>query len=179
MTDKEKIREEIEIVVNRRLNLLNGDYFDLNKEADGFTNEIMDIIYSLQEEPNKLKFNVGDTIKYKDGYEVTIESIGDDCYFVDRAQACIKFSTQDQWELVEEHVNEDLGEASKHYALNNTPWDDCKKEIQEAFVAGAQWNSLTSEDMKLIYKISDEIPYTTEEDFYKEMLKRFNEEKYG
>lgn len=49
MTDKEKIRKEVEMVVNRRLNLLNGDYFDLNKEADGFTNEIMDIIDSLQE----------------------------------------------------------------------------------------------------------------------------------
>jgi hypothetical protein len=52
MTDKvQKIREEVEMVVNRRLNLLNGDYFDLNKEADGFTNEIMDIFDSLQEDP--------------------------------------------------------------------------------------------------------------------------------
>ena len=52
MTDKvQKIREEVEMVVNRRLNLLNGDYFYLNKEADGFTNEIMDIFDSLQEEP--------------------------------------------------------------------------------------------------------------------------------
>ena len=51
MTDKvQKIREEIEIVINRRLNLLNGDQFDLNKEVDGFTNEIMNIIDSLQEE---------------------------------------------------------------------------------------------------------------------------------
>ena len=52
MTDKvQKIREEVEMVVSRRLNLLNGDYFDLNKEVDGFTNEIMDIVDSLQEEP--------------------------------------------------------------------------------------------------------------------------------
>ena len=52
MTDKvQKIRKEIEIVVNRRLNLLNGDYFNLNKEVNGFTNEIMDIIDSLQKEP--------------------------------------------------------------------------------------------------------------------------------
>ena len=51
MTDKvQKIREKVEIVINRRLNLLNGDYFDLIKEADGFTNEIMNIINSLQEE---------------------------------------------------------------------------------------------------------------------------------
>ena len=52
MADKiQKIREKIEIAVNRRLNLLNGDYFDLNKEADGFTNEIMSIIDSMQEDP--------------------------------------------------------------------------------------------------------------------------------
>ena len=52
MTDKvQKIREEVEMVVNRRLNLLNGDYFDLNKETKDFTNEIMDIIDSLQKEP--------------------------------------------------------------------------------------------------------------------------------
>ena len=51
MDKVQKIREEVEMVINRRLNLLNGDYFDLNKEADGFTNEIMDIINSLQEEP--------------------------------------------------------------------------------------------------------------------------------
>ena len=53
MTDKvQKIREEVEMVVNRRLNLLNGDYFDLNKETNGFTNEIINIIDSLQEEPS-------------------------------------------------------------------------------------------------------------------------------
>ena len=33
----------------------------------------------------------------------------------------------------------DLEEASKNYALNNTPWDDCKDEIQESFKAGANW----------------------------------------
>ena len=52
MIDKvQKIRKEVEMVVNRRLNLLNGDHFDLNKEVDGFTNEIIDIINSLQQEP--------------------------------------------------------------------------------------------------------------------------------
>lgn len=57
MTDKvQKIREEVKIVVNRRLNLLNGDYFDLNKETEGFTNEIMDTIDSLQEEPISEEF---------------------------------------------------------------------------------------------------------------------------
>ena len=39
----------------------------------------------------------------------------------------------------EKTVSEDLEEASKNYALNNTPWDDCKDEIQESFKAGANW----------------------------------------
>lgn len=52
MIDKvQKIREKVEMVINRRLNLLNGDHFDLNREVEGFTNEIIDIINSLQEEP--------------------------------------------------------------------------------------------------------------------------------
>ena len=38
-------------------------------------------------------------------------------------------------------LSEDLEEASKNYALNNTPWDDCKDEIQESFKAGAKWQT--------------------------------------
>ena len=41
--------------------------------------------------------------------------------------------------IQKEPISEDLEGASKNYALNNTPWDDCKDEIQEAFKAGAQW----------------------------------------
>ena len=41
--------------------------------------------------------------------------------------------------LEEEPVSEDLEEAAKRYALNNTPWDDCADEMQEAFKAGDQW----------------------------------------
>lgn len=52
MTDKvQKIREEVERIINQRLNLLNGDYFDLREETNGFTNEIIDTIDSLQKEP--------------------------------------------------------------------------------------------------------------------------------
>ena len=41
--------------------------------------------------------------------------------------------------MQKEPVSEELEEASKNYALNNTPWDDCKDEIQESFKAGAGW----------------------------------------
>ena len=30
----------------------------------------------------------------------------------------------------------DLEQISKHYALNNSPWDDCWPEVQDAFKAG-------------------------------------------
>ena len=39
----------------------------------------------------------------------------------------------------EEPVNEDLEEVSRQYALNNTPYEDCTEEMQDAFKAGAQW----------------------------------------
>ena len=53
--------------------------------------------------------------------------------------------------MQEEPLSEDLEEASKNYALNNTPWDDCKDEIQESFKAGARWQKTkdksTTEDL--------------------------------
>ena len=30
----------------------------------------------------------------------------------------------------------DLEGISRHYALNNSPWDDCRDEIQDAYKAG-------------------------------------------
>ena len=41
--------------------------------------------------------------------------------------------------LQKEPISEELKEASKNYALNNTPWDDCINEMQESFKAGAKW----------------------------------------
>ena len=38
-------------------------------------------------------------------------------------------------------------------------------------------NPLTWEDIKLIWTIGDEIPYMPEEDFFKELLKRFKAQK--
>lgn len=154
---------------------------DTKKDIISFKNdEPIKWVKDLQEEPNKVKFNVGDTIKNKDGYEVTIESVGDDCYFVDKAQACIKFSTQDQWELVEEPVSEELEEAAKNYALNNTPWDDCKKEIQEAFVAGAWWkehHQLTVDDIMKLDALLISMWQSKSLNKYEEVLKKFKAQK--
>ena len=36
---------------------------------------------------------------------------------------------------------------------------------------------LSWEDMKLIYDISDELPYMVEEDFFKKVLKKFNKKR--
>jgi hypothetical protein len=66
-------------------------------------------------------------------------------------------------DLQEEPVSEDLKEASKNYALNNTPWDDCKDEIQESFKAGAKWQKTkdesTTEDLgEYINELSKQFP---------------------
>lgn len=37
--------------------------------------------------------------------------------------------------------------------------------------------ALTWKDMELIYHLSDEIPYMEHNDFFKELLKRYNEKK--
>ena len=44
MKDRERIKEEIKIAINRRLNLLNGELFNLEEETKGLTNEILLII---------------------------------------------------------------------------------------------------------------------------------------
>ena len=104
MTDKEqKIREEVEIVVNRRLNLLNGDYFDLNEETDGLINEIMDIIDSLQEEP------VSEELEDA-AYKFVMDNFGnpkEPLYKFD--QRCFKAGAK--WQKTKyESTTEDLGE---------------------------------------------------------------------
>jgi hypothetical protein len=63
----------------------------------------------------------------------------------------------------EEPVSEDLEEVSKNYALNNTPWDDCKDEIQESFKSGAKWqkqkDESTTEDLgEYINDLSKQFP---------------------
>ena len=40
----------------------------------------------------------------------------------------------------EKPVSEDIEEAAKRYALNNTPYEDCTDEMSDAFKAGAKWH---------------------------------------
>ena len=76
MTKKELI-DRIEHIVQRRLNLLNGEEYDLWLETKGFTNEIIDtIIDSLQEGTS---FHCGDCIKWKDGKGCTLEAENTHC----------------------------------------------------------------------------------------------------
>lgn len=65
--------------------------------------------------------------------------------------------------LQEEPVSEDLEEASKYYASNNTPWDDCVDEMQESFKAGAKWQKKTGESItndfgEYLYELSKQFP---------------------
>lgn len=48
MIDKEHILSKIERIVNRRLNLLQGEYFNLEEETKGMTNELVDILCSIE-----------------------------------------------------------------------------------------------------------------------------------
>ena len=51
MTDKEKIRQEIETVSSRRLNRLRGEWFELEEETEGMVNELLSLIFSAPQEP--------------------------------------------------------------------------------------------------------------------------------
>lgn len=135
MTDKQF--EQIECISQKLWEDINNGHEYSMVTYSEFLGIVTEVWESLQEEPNKVKFNVGDTIKNKDGYEVTIESVGDDCYFVNKAQACIKFSTQDQWELVEEPVGEDLEEAAENYGARQGA--ELKPFAIKYFKAGAKW----------------------------------------
>ena len=48
MINREKIKEEVRIAVERRLNLLNGEIFDLIDETEGMTNETFFILGSMK-----------------------------------------------------------------------------------------------------------------------------------
>lgn len=87
----------------------------------------------------------------------------------------------------------DLDGISRQYALNNTPWDDCVDEIQDAYKAGfelglkAQKNSeLTQKDISIIYGLVIDAVYEQMrcknpsfegKDIYQEVLKRFKTQK--
>ena len=49
----------------------------------------------------------------------------------------------------------DLDEISRRYALNNTPWDDCVDEIQEAYKAGFELGLSMSQPHITIPDIDD------------------------
>lgn len=161
MTDKQF--EQIECLSKKLWEDINNGYEYSMVTYSEFLGIVTEVWESLQEEPNKVKFNVGDTIKNKDGYEVTIESIGDDCYFVDKAQACIKFSTQDQWELVEEPVSNDLEEAADKFVKSYTKGGTKQSWLKEGYIAGAQWQKTkdesTTEDLEeYINELSKQFP---------------------
>ena len=127
----QKIREEVE----NKLEVM--QYQVHRKDAYKELKCVLDYIDSLQEEP---KFKTGDRIKPVDsslGSPRTILEVCDGWYVTD--QGTLDFEYEDNWKAVGEPVSEDLEEASKNYALNNTPWDDCKDEIQESFKAGSKW----------------------------------------
>ena len=75
-----------------------------------------------------------------------------------------------------EHFKKDRTFIGKSgFYLTNDSQMDIAKHFFELGVNAS--NPLTWEDVKLIWTIGDEIPYMPEEDFFKELLKRFKAQK--
>lgn len=77
---------------------------------------------------------------------------------------------------IEEASYQYMYDASNDWAYDNPTWED----VQDAFKAGSEWKeelTLTWRDMELIYHLSDEIPAMAHDDFFKELLRRYNEKK--
>lgn len=157
MTDKvQKIREEVEMVVNRRLNLLNGDYFDLNKEADGFTNEIMDIIDSMQEEEIPPKFPLISQKKCM----YTKDDFTDE----DRKVLCDGCKEECKYAQKEEPVSEDLEKEIDNYVKRNG-YDGLDSIEEVKYIANhfANWQkakdkSVTKDLGEYINELSKQFP---------------------
>jgi hypothetical protein len=167
MTEKEKIREEIEKLKSQLLRGACSSQIAMETRCkEEAYNEVLAILDTTQEEP---KFKIGDVIRFKgneilEEEEKTHKIVGYDneLYIFDDGTTDL-FCEQELYELVKEPVSEDLEEASKNYALNNTPWDDCKDEIQESFKAGAKWQKAkdesTTEDLgEYINELSKQFP---------------------
>ena len=106
MTDKEKIRAEIERLMNELIQEKEKGYgSDIDDVCILEYQNILSFIDSLQEEP---KFKVGQTIK-KDGFNngFTISKIEDGFYY-NTVGDYFPVSAQEQWELVEEPVSEEI-----------------------------------------------------------------------
>jgi hypothetical protein len=167
MTEKEKIREEIEKLKSQLLRGACSSQIAMETRCkEEAYNEVLAILDTMQEEP---KFKIGDVIRFKgneilEEEEKTHKIVGynNELYIFDDGTTDL-FCEQELYELVKEPVSEDLEEASKNYALNNTPWDDCKDEIQESFKAGTKWqkekDESTTEDLgEYINELSKQFP---------------------
>ena len=78
-----------------------------------------------------------------------------------------------------EYLREELDKAVKIYKPDGDfGWGTLYNIATHFFELGLNAsNPLTWEDVKLIWTIGDEIPYMPEEDFFKELLKRFKAQK--
>lgn len=179
MTEKEKFRKEVEKL---KSNLIHGacssqiSMETLCKEEA--YNEVLSILNTMQEEPVRKVWHYANKHpeiekpillrKVNGVVELAIchdenfyPEIGEMWAYIDDILNLSNIErTAKNWK---EPVSEDLEEASKNYALNNTPWDDCKDEIQESFNAGAKWQKAkdesTTEDLgEYLNELSKQFP---------------------
>ena len=141
MTDKE-LKAKILAEIERRM-----EFHKERKRPED--NAIQDVLYGvisfINSFPEEHPYKTGDKVWYlnelytleDDGKHYILTAVRDK---VTVSVVHLDYGDED-YELLpyEEPVSEDLEEASRRYALNNTPYDDCADEMQEAFKAGAQW----------------------------------------
>ena len=126
MNKVEQIKAEIESLYNKA----KEEPYTLRVEGKLEALDKLDaFIDSLEEES---KFKIGDKVHCGDVTQpITITGMRDDAYFTDSALGVILFSEQDNWELVEEPVNEDLQKFADE-------WDESLYR-SDAVIAGANW----------------------------------------
>jgi len=137
MTDKEKFRKEVEKLKSQLLRGACSSQIAMETRCkEEAYNDMLAILDTMQEKPVSKNYRerykrIAQSEKFKKIYEGM--SVGEIMHVEG-----------------EEPVSEDLEEASKNYALNNTPWDDCKDEIQESFKDGAKWQKEKDDEEKVL-----------------------------
>ena len=155
MDKVQKIREEVEKLKSQLLRGACSSQIAMETRCkEEAYNEVLAILDTMQEEPVK---------RTPADIEASMQEVEDKSRAFTEAHKGEDADTILAQMRGEEPVSEELEEASKNYALNNTPWDDCKDEIQESFKAGAKWQKAkdesTTEDLgDYINKLSKQFP---------------------
>jgi uncharacterized protein YbaR (Trm112 family) len=83
----------------------------------------------------------------------------------------------DTLEVKEVDLNEEIELVKGDYEQVDVAWNNDFDYIAKHFFELGLRSTITEEDCKLIWNIGDEIPCMTEEEFFKELLRRYKAHK--